>query len=149
MSKRQGETEAGLTRGDVAGLLGTSVSSVRRMEGKVLHPTRDSDGVWRFDPEQVRHLPSRWRDPEQPRPKKREGRLAARVFALFDQGMSLPEIVQELEEPPGVIRALYAEWSVSLEEGERVRVDKALAGEERARWDDLARTVTTAGVRGR
>jgi hypothetical protein len=141
MSKRQATIERGLTRGEVAGLLGTSVSSVRRMEGKTLHPIRDRDGVWRFDPDEVKRVPSRWREPEPRRVKKREGRLAARVFALFDEGMSLSEIVQELEEPPTVIRGLYAEWCMSLDDGERARADAAAVEAERAHWGEISRVV--------
>jgi hypothetical protein len=42
-----------LTRGQVAKRLGKSVATVRRLEGRELHPRRDTKGVLRFDPEEV------------------------------------------------------------------------------------------------
>ena len=44
---------AGITRGEVAKLLGKSVATVRRMEGSELHPTVDTKGVNRFAPDDV------------------------------------------------------------------------------------------------
>ena len=58
-----------------------------------------------------------------------EGRLASRVFYLFDHGRELREIVQELEVPPSVVRELWHEWLVGLEDGEMER--RKTAQEER------------------
>jgi hypothetical protein len=60
-----------------------------------------------------------------------EGRLAARVFYLFDHGRELREIVEELEVPPQVVRDLWHEWMIGLEDGEAER--KKSAQEERRR----------------
>src|SRR5690606_21599052 len=38
-----------LTRSQVASRLGRSLATVRRLEGHVLHPTKDANGVNRFD----------------------------------------------------------------------------------------------------
>jgi hypothetical protein len=42
-----------LTRSGVAKRLGKSIATVRRMEGLELHPTRGSNGVHLFDPDEV------------------------------------------------------------------------------------------------
>jgi len=42
-----------LTRGQVAKRLGKSIATVRRMEGRELHPRRDAGGVFRFDSVEV------------------------------------------------------------------------------------------------
>jgi len=52
---------------------------------------------------------------------RREGRLAARVFHMFETGRELREIVEELEIPPRLVRDLWHEWLVDLEEGEMNR----------------------------
>jgi hypothetical protein len=50
-----------------------------------------------------------------------EGRIAARVFYLFDHGRGLREVVQEAEVPPSVVRELWHEWLTDLDEGEMER----------------------------
>lgn len=113
-----------LTRAQVAERLGVSLSSVRRLEWDRLHPDVDDLGVHRFDPAEVdalgpvrRRAPPRVRAPED-RERARRGRLAAKVFRLFARGASLAQVVVATKEPPEVIRALYHEWSTSLEEVE-------------------------------
>ena len=115
-----------LTRQQVADRLGISTSSVRRMEWDKLHPVQDERGVWRFDDNEVKAIASedggrsgkriamsskrRRRDPR--------GRVAARVFIMFARRKSLREIVVATKQSPEAIRALYREWSTTLEEGE-------------------------------
>jgi hypothetical protein len=60
-----------------------------------------------------------------------EGRLAARVFHLFDTGRELREIVEELEIAPAMVRDLWHEWLVDLEEAEQNR--RKTAQEDRRR----------------
>jgi hypothetical protein len=60
-----------------------------------------------------------------------EGRVAARVFYLYDHGRELREIVQEVEIAPSVVRDLWHEWLVGLEDGEMDR--RKTASEERRR----------------
>jgi hypothetical protein len=45
-----------LTRGQVAKRLGKSIATVRRMEGRALHPKRDQKGVLRFNPAEVERV---------------------------------------------------------------------------------------------
>ena len=45
-----------LTRGQVAKRLGKSIATVRRMEGRALHPKRNQKGVLRFDPAEVERV---------------------------------------------------------------------------------------------
>jgi hypothetical protein len=113
-----------LTRAEVAARLGVSPTSVRRMEFDQLHPVSDDRGVWRFDPAEldaVSRVPvARRRRPlsEDARARAKDGKLAARVFQMFARSWSLPRIVVATKEPPERIRALYHEWSTSLEECE-------------------------------
>ncbi len=60
-----------------------------------------------------------------------EGRIAARVFDLFDKGNELREIVEELEIAPSLVRDLWHEWLIDLGEGEQSR--QKSAQEERRR----------------
>jgi len=48
-----------MTRKQVASRLGKSVATVRRIEGVLLYPTRDSRGVHRFDVSEVDALARR------------------------------------------------------------------------------------------
>jgi hypothetical protein len=97
------------------------------MEFDQLHPVADARGVWRFDTVEVEAVALRTPSCRQ---RKRtnsasrragEGRLAARVFRLFAKRWTLPQIVLATDEPPARIRALYHEWSTSLESAERQR----------------------------
>jgi hypothetical protein len=45
-----------LTRSQVALRIGRSIATVRRMEGRSLHPTRDAHGVHWFDPRAVEEV---------------------------------------------------------------------------------------------
>jgi hypothetical protein len=117
-----------LTRAEVAARLGVSVSSVRRMEFDRLHPVADERGVWRFDPAEVARVSprrssghasrSRSARNEESRALGRKGRVAANVFRMFARNLSLRHIVVVTKQSPDVIRALYREWSTTLDEGE-------------------------------
>ena len=109
-----------LTRVQVAAELGyRSIFPIRKMEGQELHPVREARG-WLFDPEEVAALKAK-RPVSKSAPLLPEGRLAARIFYLFDHGRELREIVQELEVPPSVVRELWHEWLIGLEDGELER----------------------------
>jgi hypothetical protein len=45
-----------MTRAQVARYLGRSIATVRRAEGRHLHPHRDAKGIFRFAPDEVREL---------------------------------------------------------------------------------------------
>ena len=112
-----------LTRAQVAAELGyRSIFPIRKMEGTKLHPVREARG-WVFDPEEVAELKTARMAPRPAAPPMSEGRIAARVFYLFDHGRELREIVEELEVPPGVVRDLWHEWMIDLGEGRRSESD--------------------------
>lgn len=127
-----------LTRADVAARLGVSTSTVRRMEFLHLHPVQDQAGVHLFDPAEVEQMPPRMarekREPESPeardarRLRRREGRLAARLFGMFERGVPLPQIVITTREPPELVRRAFSEWRTSLEQGEWEREERARRG---------------------
>ena len=121
-----------MTRRDVAHRLAVSVSSVRRMEGIDLHPLQDAQGTWRFDRDEIESLARK----RLPRPVQQSkdvlGQVASRVFAAFEAGCDLSEIVVDLHVHPTTVRELYSEWSISLGEGERRRREELeLAAERR------------------
>jgi hypothetical protein len=91
---------------------------------------RDARG-WLFDPVEVAALKTSRLVTAPAAASLSEGRIAARVFYLFDHGRELREIVQELEVPPNVVRDLWHEWLVGLEDGEMDR--RKSAQEERRR----------------
>ena len=125
-----------LTRAQVAAELGyRSIFPIRKMEGTKLHPVREARG-WVFDPAEVAELKTaRMAAAPLPAAPLPEGRLAARVFYLFDHGRELREIVEELEVPPSVVRDLWHEWMIDLEDGEAERL-KAAQGERRRRREE-------------
>ena len=119
-----------LTRAQVAAELGyRSIFPIRKMEGQALHPVRTPRG-WLFDPVEVAALKVKRPIGGAAAPAS-EGRIAARVFYLFDKGRELREIVEELEIAPGVVRDLWHEWLTDLDEGETNR--RKAAQEDRRR----------------
>src|SRR6185295_9857637 len=119
-----------LTRAQVAAELGyRSIFPIRKMEGQALHPVRTARG-WLFDPEEVATLKLKRPIGSAAAPVS-EDRLAARVFHLFDTGRERREIVEELEVAPAIVRDLWHEWLVDLEEGEQNR--RKTAQDERRR----------------
>jgi hypothetical protein len=120
-----------LTRAQVAAELGyRSIFPIRKMEGQTLHPVREARG-WVFDPAEVAALKATRTAPAPAGSPLSEGRVAARVFYLFDHGRELREIVQELEVAPSVVRDLWHEWLIGLEDGEMDRRKSAQQERER------------------
>ena len=116
----------GMTRADVADSLGVSVATVRRLEGKTLHPTRASDGHWCFDSrevEAVRPAVARGENAAPPaKPAARgpvDGELAARLFPLFERGASFDAVVRETHASPTAVRALFHEWRLGYSQPAR------------------------------
>ena len=110
-----------LTRAQVAAELGyRSIFPIRKMEGTKLHPVREARG-WVFDPAEVAEVKLTRIAPRSAAPVMSEGKIAARVFYLFDHGRELREVVQEAEVPPSVVRELWHEWLTDLDEGEMER----------------------------
>lgn len=98
------------TRSTVAAVLRVSVTTVRRWEGTLLHPTLSRDGTHLFDRTEVESLAQQ--RPVAPRDAVpvSPGEIAAAAFALFKKGVSPCEVVIELEQPPESIRKLHEEW---------------------------------------
>lgn len=139
-----------LTRAEVAARLGVSPSTVRRYEGKQLHPRKGADGVNRFDPDDVAALAMKLMGEKPPkstlkvarhgaRPPgaaRTPGDIAAEVFARLEQRQSLAEIVIGVRVAPDVVRELHREWQRGLIEGELDRDEPVLpAGEARKRLE--------------
>ena len=123
-----------LTGAQVAAELGyRSIFPIRKMEGTKLHPVREARG-WLFDPAEVAELKLTRTAPRAAAPAMSEGRVAARVFYLFDHGRELREVVQEAEVPPSVVRELWHEWLTDLDEGEMER-RKTAQSERRRRHE--------------
>ena len=113
-----------VTRAGAAALLSVSASTVRRLEGKELHPTVGADGVRRFERAEVEALAARRGNgsanggtvdaavaPSGGSATSADGELAARAFELFTAGRSPAEVVIALREPPDAIVALFKQWA--------------------------------------
>lgn len=97
-----------LTRKEAAKRLGTSCSTVRRLEERSeLHPVQDEDDVHFFDPVEVATLARRRGTGT---PTSSAGELAAAAFEMFGGGLGQREVVVALRQPPGVVRQLYKDW---------------------------------------
>ena len=76
----------GLSRNQVAEILGVTDREVARMDGRQLHPTRAHDRVWRYDLAEVRTLMARSTlestGLDGPEP---DGETTAKAFKLFGQ----------------------------------------------------------------
>lgn len=111
---RSGDIPAGmndfLTRSEVATVLRVSIATVRRWQGKELHPCRDDAGMYLFDPQEVEAIRASRPPPPEPRPCKDPGDLAAEAFKLFRDGVDVRDVVISLQRPPGEIWALYEHW---------------------------------------
>ena len=102
-----------LTRAEVARRLGVSVTTLRRMEGTKLHPTRRSDGVHVFDETEVEAVLVTYRQVRSrtTRATAEDGAIAARAFECFDQRVPVSEVVKRLEIAPERAAALQLAWS--------------------------------------
>ncbi|HET7543824.1 MAG TPA: hypothetical protein VFK05_28325 [Polyangiaceae bacterium] len=108
---RAGPSGRLLTRGQVARRLGTSLSTVRRMEGEQLKPIIGPRGVHYFEETEIQAVFVRVRRARMPDTEGADGVLAAAVFALFQRGADAVAIVKELREAPEKIEALFAHWN--------------------------------------
>jgi hypothetical protein len=97
-----------LTRADAAALLHCSISSIRRLEGDVLHPIVGSDGVHRFDPAEIARVAGH--RSARPVDGSKEGERDARVFEELEEGKGLREIVTTLRLPADLVSKLHASW---------------------------------------
>ena len=99
-----------LTRGQVARRLGTSLSTVRRMEGEQLKPIIGPRGVHYFEETEIQAVFVRVRRALMPDNERADGTLAAAAFALFQRGDDVVAVVKELREAPEKIEALLRRW---------------------------------------
>ncbi|MBI2894418.1 MAG: hypothetical protein HYY06_12780 [Deltaproteobacteria bacterium] len=127
-----------LTRSQVAERLGTSIASVRRLEGKKLHPRRGPRGVWLFDPAELAAVAEEQTSSLTAKPRRSaDGDVAAEAFARFNRGLGPREVVVELRQPPHVIIGLHRVWcehgGLWLPSATVSSIRKAVG----ARYDDL------------
>lgn len=101
----------GLTRLQVAELLGITDRDVARMDGRQLHPTRALDRAWRYDAREVRALmlngPDARSAADAPEP---DGEVTAAAFALFQARKATYTAVIELRQPASVVQRLRAQY---------------------------------------
>ena len=116
-----------LTRSEVAAILGVHISTVRRLEGRDLHPIRDANGVHYFDRREVEDLAAR-----RGRSGRRSGAMAARVYQLLRDRKTIGEIVCETELAPAEVRALFEQLTTPL--GQRTREERD--AEDRREWEE-------------
>jgi hypothetical protein len=105
-----------LTRGVVARMLGCTPSGVRYFERKRwLTPKIDAKGIRRFERQQVEALARQLRTKGHRTRMGPTGALAAQVFRMFREHMSLADIVIHTGAAPETIRALWSEYVRPLE----------------------------------
>jgi hypothetical protein len=117
-----------LTRAQVAGRIGVSVPTVRRLEGSALHPHVDAQGVHWFDPREVTAVAASRANEALMRGKIRNaqpaaeirtrGEIAALVYERFEQRQSQAEIVIGLRIEPETVRELFDQYCRGLIEGQ-------------------------------
>ena len=106
-------------RGEAAKRLGISVATLRRYEGKLIHPIKDKNGEHRFDPQELDALAEKLRkrgvrkaaskqrtDAPRPAPSRDappeprvSGATTKRAFEMFEQKYSRARVTIELGEP--------------------------------------------------
>jgi hypothetical protein len=118
------ELRGKLTRAQAAERFGVSVSKIRSLEGKTLHP-EVIDGVHYFAKDEVDVVACSMPVSSRRRSRLDEGQIAARVFRLIDNGKEVREIVEELEVAPQLVRELYREWKTDFLSGEEDRIRAA------------------------
>ncbi len=107
-----------MTRAQVAEILQVSISTVRRMEGRQLHPEIGDNGVRLFEQTHIEAVAATFtrgaggRRREPPRDRS-PGELAALVFERFERRESLSQIVRGLAVTPKKVRT--REWRTCLE----------------------------------
>jgi excisionase family DNA binding protein len=110
VSRSGGVTEKGdrpeLTRDEVAERLGVHKSTVRRLEGKALHPVRRGRRFV-FDAKEVEALEAR----QTTQSPSEDGEMAARAFELFEAGKTFRQVVIALRITPDRVKGLYRSYA--------------------------------------
>lgn len=129
-------------------LLGVSRTRIQQFERRGdLHPVVDERGVHRFARSEVERLrrARASRDEERTRRPKVPGDVAARVFELFDEGWTLPQIVRETKLAPESVRELHVEYRTPFEHGPRTKA-KAKGTRSTVPSDDASASSLVATV---
>ncbi len=101
----------GLTRSQVADILGVTDRDVARMDGRQLHPTRTADRAWRYDAREVRAylvstVAARIADVH----PEADGDTTAAAFTLFQTRKATASAVIELRQPVSVVLRLREQY---------------------------------------
>jgi len=121
MSKPQAASQTGstdklLTRAPAAEVIGVSESTFRRrIENVELTPIKDG-GVHRFAESEVLEVALRYRRDRQRGAAHQNGsddrgKLAAKLFTAFDDGVSSVDAVKRFELDPAIVEALHVQWA--------------------------------------
>jgi hypothetical protein len=121
-----------LTRSQAARRLGVSVTTLRRMEGGVLHPEKGPGDVRLFDVSEVEAAFLRIRS-SRPGITVADGEVAAEVFGLLDDGLNPVDVVKRTHVAPDIVEQLQVQWArmrraLLLSPEARERVEVALLG---------------------
>jgi hypothetical protein len=121
-----------LTRADVARRLGMSLSSVRRMEGKVLNPVVGARGVRYFAETEIEAVFIRICQTHKLDTARMDGIWGAEAFALFRDGADPIEAVKRLEIGPDRAERLFRHWrrfgeAMVLDRTALARIEAALS----------------------
>lgn len=100
-----------LRRGDAAEVLGTSVSTLRRLEKTVLPPVIDENGVHLQSEQRVLEYKIQRTQVAGRSPGLLDGILASAAFELFDSGSGPVDVVKQFKVEPRVARDLHLEWA--------------------------------------
>ena len=100
-----------ITRAEVARILGVSGSSVRRMEGRELHPII-VDEVHFHNEMEVRELLMSRSGAQPAAVLTYDAELAAKVFGLLDEGLDSVAIVKKLVIHPEVVEQIEKKWII-------------------------------------
>jgi hypothetical protein len=101
-----------VTREQLARVLGRDERTIRRWERTRLAPavTVGPDGVHRFDVQRVRELIEVRETSSPRRADAYDGETAARVFALFAEGVNPDDVVIRLKLNPVAVEAMHDKW---------------------------------------
>lgn len=109
------------TRGEVAKLLGVSVTSISNLEkARRLHPQLDDKGYHRFNPNEVHALETKHRVRTKTRAPT-PGEVEAGVVTLLQEGCSKVEVCQRLHVPMREIQRIWEEAQRSFEDAAELR----------------------------
>lgn len=126
----------------VARLLGVHRSRVEQMAKKgILTPHLGKDG-WRvyFDADEVERFAERYKPQQGSKTRRKPGlakesicsaKLAARIFALLEDGADIARVVREAPTTPIIARQMWEEFRTSFEEGVANREAARVAAEQK------------------